>query len=96
MKTGCQPHEYAILYGVLKAPTDTVLARSSGSLQPLQRVRIPASLHVRGVLAYIALPALPSEVLVRTPTGKTVLTENLANRAREAKETCEGEAEGPG
>ena len=58
-------------------------------------MRIPASLHVHEVLAYIALPALPSEVLVRTPTGKTVLTENLAHRAREAKETCEGEAEGP-
>jgi hypothetical protein len=92
--TGCQPHEYAILYGILKAPTDTVLARSSGSLQPFRRVRIPASLHVHGLLAYIALPALPSEVLVRTPTGKTVFTENLARSAREAKETCEGEAEG--
>lgn len=96
MRTGCQPHEYAILYGVLKAPTDTVLARSSGSLQPLRRVRIPASLHAHGVLAYIALPAVPSELLVRTPTGKTVFTERLAGRALETKETCEGEAEGPG
>lgn len=86
--TGCQPHEYAILYGVLRAPADTVLARSSGSLQPFQRVRIPASLHVRGVLAYIPLPAVPSEVLVRTPTGKTVFTEDLAHRASEAKETA--------
>jgi hypothetical protein len=95
MRTGCQPHEYAILYGVLKAPTDTVLARSSGSLQPLRRVRIPASLHVHGVLAYIALPAVPNELLVRTPTGKTIFTEKLAGRALTAKETCEGEAEGP-
>lgn len=94
MSTGCLPHEYAILFGVLRAPADTVLARSSGSLQPFQRVRIPAGLHVRGELAYIPLPAVPSEVLVRTPIGKTVLTENLAHRAREAKETCEGEAEG--
>jgi hypothetical protein len=95
MRTGCQPHEYAILYGVLKAPTDTVLARSSGSLQPLRRVHIPASLHVHGVLAYIALPAVPSELLVRTHTGKTIFTEKLAGRALTAKETCEGEAEGP-
>jgi hypothetical protein len=95
MRTGCQPHEYAILYGVLKAPTDTVLARSAGSLQPLRRVRIPASLHIHGVLAYIALPAVPSELLVRTPTGKTIFTEKLASRALTAKETCEGEAEGP-
>jgi hypothetical protein len=94
--TGCQPHEYAILYGLLIAPADTVLARSSGSLQPFQRVRIPASLHAHGVLAYIALPSLPSEVLVRTPAGRTLFTEDLARPAREAKETCEGEAEGPG
>ncbi len=96
VKTGCQPQEYTILYGVLKAPKDKVLARSPGGLQPLRRVRIPASLHVHGVLAYIALPAMPSELLVRTPAGKTVFTEKLAGRARELKETCEGEAEGPG
>jgi hypothetical protein len=94
MTTGCQPHEYTILFGLLRAPADTVLARSPGSLQPFQRVRIPAGLHVGGVLAYIPLSAVPSEVLVRTPAGKTVFTENLARRAREAKETCEGEAEG--
>jgi hypothetical protein len=93
--TGCRPHEYAILYGVLSAPRDTVLARSSGGLQPLRRVRIPASLHANGVLAYIALPALPSEVIVRSPTGKTVHAERFAGQAREARETCEGEAEGP-
>jgi hypothetical protein len=96
METGCQPHEYAILYGILKAPTDTVLVRSSGSLQALRRVRIPASLQVHGVLAYIALPAMPSELLVRTPAGKTIFIEKLAGRARNVKETCEGEAEGPG
>jgi hypothetical protein len=94
--TGCQPHEYAILYGVLTAPGDTVLVRVSGSLRPLRRVRIPASLHAHGVLAYIALPSLPSELLVRTPAGRTILTEKLTRRAREARETCEGEAEGPG
>ncbi len=96
METGCQPHEYAILYGILKAPTDTVLVRSSGSLKPLRRVRIPASLHVHGALAYIALPAMPSELLVRTPNGKTIFIEKLAGQARNVKETCEGEAEGPG
>jgi hypothetical protein len=94
MSTGCEPHEYTILFGLLRDPADTVLARSSGSLQRFRRVSIPDSLHVRGVLAYIPLAAVPSEVLVRTPTGKTVLTENLTHRAREAKETCEGEAEG--
>ncbi len=73
-----------------------VLARSSGSLRPLQRVRIPASLHTHGVLAYIALATVPNELLIRTPTGKTVFTEKLASRARTTREACEGEAEGPG
>jgi hypothetical protein len=95
LQTGCQPHEYVILYGLLSASRDTVLARNAGRLQPLRRVRIPASLHAHGVLAYVALPAVPSEVIVRTPKGKTVFTEKLAGKGREAKETCEGEAEGP-
>jgi hypothetical protein len=95
-KTGCQPHEYAILYGVLKAPKDTVLVRlgGSGTLQPLRRARIPASLHIHGVLAYIALPAVPEELLVRDSSGKTVVATKLAAAGREARETCEGEAEG--
>jgi hypothetical protein len=93
MATGCQPHEYAILYGILQAPGDTVLARSSGDLVPFRWARIPASLHVRGVLAYIALPGVPSEVLVRTPSGKTVFTEKLGSTARAEKEICEGETE---
>jgi hypothetical protein len=72
-----------------------VLARSGGVLRPLTRARIPAVLHVRGVLAYIALPGVPSEIIVRSPSGKTIATERLGAAAREARETCEGEAEGP-
>ena len=52
-------------------------------------------LHVQGVLAYIALPAVPTEVIVRSPSGKAVFTERLGREAREEKEFCEGEAEGP-
>jgi hypothetical protein len=47
------------------------------------------------VLAYIALPAIPGEVIVRSPRGKTVHAERFAGQAREVRETCEGEAEGP-
>jgi hypothetical protein len=94
LKTGCQPQEYAIVYGVLKNRADTVLVRSAGVLEALHRARIPARLHLGPVLAYIALPAVPSELLVRTPSGKIVTRENLSRRARDARETCEGEAEG--
>jgi hypothetical protein len=95
IRKGCQPHEYAILYGLLKSPRDIVLARTAGALRPLHHVRMPASLHAHGVLVYIALSQVPSEVLVRTPSGKTVFTEHLARLARETAETCEGEAEDP-
>jgi hypothetical protein len=55
----------------------------------------PYGHDARGVLAYIALPALPSDVIVRSPKGKTVAVERFAGQARDARETCEGEAEGP-
>ncbi len=93
--TGCQPHEYAILYGLLRDPRDRVLARGPDGLVPLRRAPMPASLHAHGVVSYAALPAVPSEVLVRTPTGRTVLVANLARRAKTAREVCEGEAEPP-
>jgi hypothetical protein len=93
LKTGCIPHEYAIVYGVLKHTSDAVLVRSAGTLQALHRARMPTSLHLGAVLAYIALPSVPSEVVVRTRSGKVVVKENLSRPAREARETCEGEAE---
>jgi hypothetical protein len=93
--TGCRPQEYAILYGVLRDPRDTVLARNGGQLTRLRKVRIPSVLHARGVLAYAGFQGVPSEVLVRSPSGKTLSVEKLTRRAREARETCEGEAEPP-
>ncbi len=92
--TSCKPHEYAILYGLLKAPRDTVLARVAGKLQPLARVTIPASFHADGVLVYVAAATVPSELLVRTPSGKTLVSESFGRRATEETEQCEGESEG--
>jgi hypothetical protein len=92
----CRPHEYAILYGVLEVSRDTVLARTSHGLERFRRVHIPASLHIGRLLTYIVLPAMPSEVIVRSPSGKVVFREDLRASAREARETCEGEAEPPG
>jgi hypothetical protein len=91
--TGCRPQEYAVLYGVLHDPRDTVLARSAGQLTPFREAPIPALLRAGGVLAYSGLKGVPAEVLVRSPAGKTIAVERFAQRAREARETCEGEAE---
>jgi hypothetical protein len=87
-------HEYAIVYGVLKDPWSSVLVRTSTALEALQRARVPASLRLGRGLAYIALPAVPVELLVRSRSGKVVARENLTRRSREARETYEGEAEG--
>jgi hypothetical protein len=93
--SGCQPQPYVIIYGLLKAPGDSVLARVSGTLVPLRKVVIPAHLHAGGVLAYGELSPLPTELLVRDASGRTIDRANLADPAKTDTETCEGEAEGP-
>ena len=92
--SGCQPQPYAIIYGLLKAPGDTVLAREPGGLVPLHKVALPAHLHAGGALAYGAFSPLPTELVIRDASGRTVSTENLSEAARAETETCEGEAEG--
>lgn len=92
--SGCRPQPYAIVYGLLKAPGDSVLARVSGTLVPLRKVVIPARLHAGGVLAYGAFSPLPTELLIRDGRGRTIDRANLAEAARSNTETCEGEAEG--
>ena len=91
---GCQPQPYAIIYGLLKAPDDSVLALVSGKLVPLRTLTIPAHLHAGGVLAYGTFSPLPTELVVRDASGATIARENLSGAATEATETCEGEAEG--
>ncbi len=90
---GCEPQPYTIIYGLLKAPRDTVLARVSGNLVPLRKVTIPARLHAGGVLVYGAFSPLPTELIIRDASGKTVNVRNLAEDAKSETESCEGEAE---
>jgi hypothetical protein len=92
--SGCNPQPYAIVYGLLRAPNDTVLMRTAGGLVPLRKVAIPARMHAGGVLAYGAFSPLPTELLVRDTHGKTIASANLREAAQADTETCEGEAEG--
>jgi len=96
ISAGCHPHEYSIFYGLLKQPRDTVLAKIAGKLVPVLRVHIPSSLHAGGLLVYLASASRPEELLVRAPSGKIVMNEDLGRAAREGRETCEGESEGAG
>ncbi len=88
--TGCHPREFAVLYGLLKEPRDTVLARVGGVLRPLRQVAIPSSLDPGGVLVYAVLDRLPRELVVRAG-GRTVLSESLAVLAGENTAVCEAE-----
>lgn len=92
--TGCKPQPYAIVYGLLKNPHDTVLAQVSGNLVPLKEVAIPARMHAGGVLAYGVFTPLPTALVTRNASGKTISTVNLSGAAQTTTETCEGEAEG--
>lgn len=96
VSAACHPHEYSIFYGLLKQPRDTVLAKIAGKLVPVLSVRIPSSLHTGGSLVYLASVSQPEEILVRSPNGKTLMNEDRSRTAREGRETCEGESEGPG
>jgi hypothetical protein len=96
VSASCHPHEYSIFYGMLEQPRDTVLAKVAGKLVPALRVHIPSSLHTGGALVYLASVSQPEEILVRSPSGKTIMNEDRSRTAIEGRETCEGESEGPG
>jgi hypothetical protein len=89
----CAPHEYAIVYGLLSEPGETVLARTPSGLTPLNVVAIPKRLEVHGVAVYGSFAAIPSEVIVQGAGGRTLFSESLARRAKEHTEFCEGYAE---
>lgn len=77
IQQGCQPHPWTILYGLLQASDDTVTARTGTDTRGFRKVRVPRALNARGVLAYATLGHIPDEVRVSTPSGDTVLDENL-------------------
>ena len=68
---------WTILYGLLQASDDTVTARTGTDTRGFRKVRVPRALNARGVLAYATLGHIPDEVRVSTPSGDTVLDENL-------------------
>jgi hypothetical protein len=89
----CPPHAFSIVYGILAAPGDSVLARTAEGLVPLMKVEIAAKLHSGGPLVYGAFSTLPSELLVRRSDGSTMYLESLAAMGKGDAEFCEGYAE---
>jgi hypothetical protein len=73
----CGHHPYAVVFGLLRAGSDEVVARRGPSTTMLPHVLIPGALHARGVLVYAPLAGPPSELIVRQPDGKRVLDQRL-------------------
>ncbi len=90
----CPPHEFSVLYGILAAPGDSVLARTSEGIVPLTMVAIAAKLHSGGPLVYGVFSVLPSELIVRRSDGSTLYSESLLARGKDDAEFCVGYAEG--
>ncbi len=89
LSVSCEPGG-AIVYALLRTPADEVLARTGAGLTPLTAASIPARLHAGGNLVYGAFTSIPSELVVRSPSGASVLTVNLAAQAAELNEYCAG------
>jgi hypothetical protein len=93
LSIGCAPHPYAILYGILVSPGESVVAQTPQGAVALNVVPVEPRMHAKGPLVYGVFSALPSELTVLGANGSTVYTENLQAKATEATQFCEGYAE---
>jgi hypothetical protein len=93
LSIGCAPHPYAILYGVLTTPGQSVAAHTPQGAVALNTVPIEGRLHAKGQLVYGVFSALPSELTVLGANDSTVYSETLQTQATEAAQFCEGYAE---
>jgi hypothetical protein len=93
LSIGCAPHPYAILYGILMPPGESVVAQTAQGAIALNMVPVEPRLRSKGPLVYGVFSDLPSELTVLGANGSTVYTENLQTKATEAAQFCEGYAE---
>ncbi len=93
LSIGCNPHPYAILYGILVPPGKSVVARTPQGTVALNVVPVEPRVHARGPLVYGVFSTVPSELTVLGANGSTAYTENLQAKATEAAQFCDGYAE---
>ncbi|HEY7935204.1 MAG TPA: hypothetical protein VID48_15400 [Solirubrobacteraceae bacterium] len=86
----CSRHPVILLWGLLRASSDTVLVGSGGKPHPLARVMIPADLDAGGELAYGLLKSA-STLIVKNSAGKTVEEHRLD--APPGRRSCTGGSE---
>jgi hypothetical protein len=93
LSIGCAPRPYAILYGILMPPGESVVARTAQGTVALNIVPVEPYVHAKGPLVYGVFNALPTELTVLGANGSTVYSENLQAKATEAAQFCEGYVE---
>jgi hypothetical protein len=93
LSIGCAPHPYAILYGILVPPGESVVAQTPQGAVVLNVVPVEPRVQAKGPLVYGVFSALPTELTVLGANGSTVYTENLQAKATETAQFCEGYAE---
>jgi hypothetical protein len=93
LSTECAPHPYSLIDGILIAPGASVLVRTPIGLTPLTKVELTASTHAPGPLFYGVYPTPPTEIIVERSDGSILYAENIAAKATEETEFCEGYAE---
>ncbi len=78
MQTGCIGSKaYTLLFALLRAPSDTVIAEGAGRTVMLRDANIPSVLRAGGVLVYRPLTWMPRDVTVRDHDGRLVADENF-------------------
>jgi hypothetical protein len=73
-------HAYAVAYGILREPKDSVTSQTDGRRTRLKAVVIPTNFHPDGVLIYEMFGRDATDVVVRTPKGRIVSNEFYAGR----------------
>ena len=68
-------HEYALAYGMLSDPEDTVVAQAHGVVTRLEKKVLPAHLRANGVLVYSLVPRGSLKIVTSARSGHTVSSE---------------------
>jgi hypothetical protein len=73
ISSGCAAgHQYALAYGMLRDPQDSVVAQGQGVSIALKKVTVPASFGPYGVMVYSLVSRGQVDVVTRAPSGKIV------------------------
>lgn len=74
------------VYGLLRVRADTVFAYAAGRPHRLRTASVPGYLYPGGAAAYGVLGEPPERIVVRTPSGRAAMDEDLG---REGPTLCE-------